>query len=146
MPGGGVELTARERLALSLAEGSSSSDWAAVGAFAGRRAFSRHPLLPGLALAFFGLFGVAGLELFAINADRPAAVLFPVGVSETQAFLDVVSSGGLPVRVTRSVFGAGVVWIAAANDPAFFSNVRSNGALIVMNPMAFGGCLLVAPR
>src|SRR6185369_6384843 len=131
MARGRVDLTAREQVALSLAEITSASDWTSVESAAGKSVFCRYPLLPGLVLSFLGLFGVAGLELFAINSDLPAAVLFPAGVSETDAFKDVVGAGGLPVRVTRSVFGDGVVWIAAANDPKFFSNVRSNGALIV---------------
>jgi hypothetical protein len=146
MSGERVGLTAREQSALSLAEISCSSDWIAVGPGTGKNFFCRFPLLPSLALTFLGLIGVAALELFAVNSDRPAAVLFPVGVSETESFNDIVNAGGLPVRATRSVFGDGVVWIAAADDPEFFSNVRSNGALLVMNSQAFGGCLFVVPQ
>lgn len=85
------------------------------------------------------------LEVFAIHPARPAAILFPAGISEEQAYLAIVNAGGLPVRPGRSVLHDGVVWIAAANDADFFSTIWHRGALAVINPVAFGGCLLELP-
>src|SRR5262245_48536577 len=85
-------------------------------------------LLPAIVFALIAFFAVAFLETFSINARRPAAVLFPEGVSEEQAFSAVIAAGGLPVRPQRSVLSDGVVWIAAADAPDFFDKVRSFGA------------------
>jgi len=102
-------------------------------------------LLPTTVFALFAFFGVAFLETFSVNAERPVAVLFPERVSEEQAFAAVVAAGGLPIRAERSVLSDGVVWIAAADAPDFFDAVRSRGAWAVINPYAFGGCFLVKP-
>src|SRR5688572_1687101 len=76
----------------------------------GRRDFG---LWPALILACLALVAVMALEVFAINPERPAAILFPAGISEEQAYLAIVGAGGLPVRPARSVLHDGVVWIAA---------------------------------
>jgi hypothetical protein len=102
-------------------------------------------LLPTLVLAMLAMLAVSGLETFSINPERPAAILFPETVSEEQAFAAVVAAGGLPVRLARSTFSHGVVWIAAAGAPDFFAKVKSYGAWAVINPFAFGGCFLVKP-
>lgn len=108
----------------------------------GRRDFG---LWPALVLSLLAIFAAMALEVFAINPARPAAILFPAGISEEQAYLAIVDAGGLPVRPARSVIHDGVVWIAAAADPDFFSSVWQGGALAVINPVAFGGCLLELP-
>jgi hypothetical protein len=102
-------------------------------------------LLPTLVLAMLAIFAVSGLETFSVNPERPAAVLFPGTMSEEQAFAAVVAAGGLPVRLARSTFSDGAVWIAAPGAPDFFSKVKSYGAWAVINPFAFGGCFLVKP-
>jgi hypothetical protein len=108
----------------------------------GRRDFG---LCPALIFACLAFLAVMGLEVFAINPERPAAILFPAGISEEQAYLDIVAAGGLPVRPAHSVLHDGVVWIAAAGDPDFFRDIWRGGALAVINPVAFGGCLLELP-
>jgi hypothetical protein len=85
---------------------------------------------------------VLALDVFTVPTGEPGAIFFPSGASETQAFAAIVAAGGLPIRATTSVFSDAVVWIAAAEDPAFFSTIVSHGALVVVNPLAFNGCFL----
>lgn len=85
---------------------------------------------------------VLALDLFTIRAGEPGAIFFPSGASEAQAFDAIVAAGGLPIRATTSIFSDAVVWIAAADDAAFFSTIVSHGALVVVNPLAFNGCFL----
>lgn len=99
-------------------------------------------LWPSLLLSGLALLAIAGLDLFAINPGRPAAVVFPRSVSADDGLRIVVAAGGLPIRLERSAILDQLVWVAAADDPAFFSRVRALGAWFVVNPAAFGGCLL----
>ena len=104
----------------------------------------RHSLgiWPSLLLSGLALLSIAGLDLFALNAGRPAAIVFPGSVSAEDGLRIVVAAGGLPIRPERSAILDQLVWVAAADDPAFFSLVRELGAWFVVNPTAFGGCLL----
>lgn len=101
-------------------------------------------LWPTLLLSGLALLAIAGLDLFAINPGRPAAVVFPRSVSADDGLRIVVAAGGLPIRLERSAISDQLVWVAAADDPEFFSRVRALGAWFVVNPAAFGGCLLAA--
>ncbi len=109
------------------------------------RARSSLGLLPAIAFAILAFLAVSALETFSINPERPAAILFPDGISEERAFAALVAAGGLPIRPGRSVLSDGVVWIAAADTSDFFDRVKSFGAWAVINPFAFGGCFLVTP-
>lgn len=143
------QLTRSERLALSLSGCETPTTWRRVepvDAVHNRSARRKSGLAPAVMLSVLAVFGVLALELFSIKLGQPGAIFFPSGKSEAQAFAAVVAAGGLPVRATRSVFGEGVVWIAAAEDPSFFSNVIDAGALAVINPFAFGGCMLADPQ
>jgi len=143
------QLTRAERLALSLSGcemPTTRRHVEPVNATGNRNARRRSGLAPAAILSVLAVFGVLALELFSVKLGQPGAIFFPSGQSEAQAFAAVVAAGGLPVRATRFVFGEGVVWIAAAEDPSFFSNVIDAGALAVINPFAFGGCMLADPQ
>jgi hypothetical protein len=148
-----VALTGTEQRALLLSPNYSFGDretriWRRVPATApyGRAAWRELGLWPAVVLAIFALMAVMALEVFAVNPRLPAAIVFPKGVALNEAFLAIVAAGGLPVRPTHSVFSDDVVWIAVADNPNFFSTVRAHGALAVINPVAFGGCLLVSAQ
>lgn len=96
-------------------------------------------------LPLLALIAVGCLDLFAINPDRPAAIIFPPSVSADDGLLIVAAAGGLAIRPERSAIFGQTVWIAAADDPDFFSRVRALGAWAVVNPTAFGGCLIEGP-
>ncbi len=95
-----------------------------------------------IGISLFAISWVLALDLFTVRAGEPGAVFFPSDASEKQAFAAIVAAGGLPIRATNSIFSDAVVWIAAADDPAFFSRIVSQGALVVVNPLAFNGCFL----
>ncbi len=113
----------------------------AAKAASGREA-RRLGLWPSLVLSIFALIAIAWLDLFQISPDRPAAVVFPPSVSPDDGLRIVVAAGGLPIRPERSAILDQLVWVAAADDPAFFDRVRRLGAWFVVNPTAFGGCLI----
>ena len=93
-------------------------------------------------LSALALMSIAWLDLFQISPDRPAAVVFPSSVSPDDGLRIVVAAGGLPIRSERSAIFDQLIWVAAADDPAFFQRVRRLGAWFVVNPTAFGGCLI----
>jgi hypothetical protein len=140
------QLTRAERLALSLVPTEMPRVWRsanqgeASGHHAARRSW--RGLVVATAISLFALVWVLALDLFTVRAGEPGAVFFPSGASEAQAFAAIVAAGGLPIRATTSVFSDAIVWIAAADDPAFFSTIVSHGALVVINPLAFNGCFL----
>ncbi len=110
---------------------------------AGRRPLG---LWPSLVLSALALLAIAWLDLFAVNPQRPAAIVFPSEVSADDGLRIVVAAGGLPIRPERSAILDQLVWIAASDDPQFFARVRSLGAWFVVNPSAFGGCLIARRR
>ena len=99
-------------------------------------------LWPSLVLAGLAFLAIAALDLFAINPERPAAIVFPPSVSADDGLRIVVAAGGLPIRPERSAVFDQMIWVAVADDPQFFSRVRALGAWFVVNPAAFGGCLI----
>jgi hypothetical protein len=135
-------LTDGERLALALLPGAPPTSWNAVRKTDPAKPRSRRGLGTAMAVSLAALAGVLALEVFTIRAGEPGAIFFPPGASEAQAFNAIVAAGGLPIRATTSVFSDAVVWIAAAEDPAFFSTIIGHGALVVVNPLAFSGCFL----
>jgi hypothetical protein len=97
---------------------------------------------PALLLPALAFLAILSLEVFAIDPSRPMAVVFAPGISADDALHIVVAAGGLPVRRERSVLTGQLIWVAAAEDPGFMNRVRRLGAWLVVNPYAFGGCLL----
>lgn len=144
----GGHLNSAERLALAMSHGAVPTTWRHVVPARGTAPASMHRrrgMAAALAAISIAVTGVLGLELFTIRPGQPGAILFPSGTSEATAFTEIVAAGGLPIRATRAVFGDATVWLAAAADPSFFSKVVSGNAIMVINPLAFGGCLLVQP-
>ena len=96
--------------------------------------------------ALFSVVGALALDVFAIRPGLPAAILFPQEASREDAFRMVVAAGGRPIRDARFRLWTGIVWIAAGEHPDFLQRVKSLGALVVINPLALGGCLLTRPQ
>lgn len=93
------------------------------------------------------LIALMCLEAFAINPSKPAAIFFRAGIDDEAGFRAIVSAGGLPVRPARSALSDHLVWLAdAGGDTDFFSRILDRGGLVVINPHAFGGCLLENAR
>lgn len=148
MTGTFKELTHAERSALALAGLDIPQVWRRLDTPDRRvhpAARRKGALASAIILSLLAVLGVLALQAFSVRDGAPGAVLFPSGTSEAQAFAAVVNAGGLPIRATRAVFSDGVVWIAAPADASFFSNVIDKGALVILNPLAFGGCFLAAP-
>lgn len=139
LPGSFAELTTTPEAALAALSAPVSTSIASPSP-----TLRRLGLWPALVLAMLAFLGVSGLETFTIDPARPAAILFSDTVSADQAFAQLVATGGLPVRPARSALGDGVVWIAAAGSPDFFTRIKAAGAWVI-NPFAFGGCFLVKP-
>jgi hypothetical protein len=99
-----------------------------------------------VAAGLLGVFGALALDVFAVAADRPAAILFPARLSSADASAEILAAGGLPVTETRLFFWSGVVWIAAPGAPDFLAQIKARGALAVINPLGLGGCLFAGPR
>jgi len=99
-------------------------------------------LWPAFLLPALAFLAILSLEVFAIDPTRPVAVVFSSGVSADEALEVVVAAGGLPIRRERSALTDQLIWVAAIDDPDFPARVRRLGAWAVVNPYAFGGCLL----
>ncbi len=65
------------------------------------------------------------------------AVVFPPDTGYEQAMGEVMSSGGLPVRVGSFDF----IVIAASDDRDFTDHVKEKGAVFVFSPLIKGGCI-----
>jgi len=101
-------------------------------------------LWPALLLPALAFLAILSLEVFAVDPSRPVAVVFSSAMSADEALHVVVAAGGLPIRRERSALTDQLIWVAAVDDPDFLSRVRRLGAWAVVNPYAFGGCLLGA--
>lgn len=95
-----------------------------------------------LLLALFGLLAVAALHVFAIDSEGQVALIFPANLSDTQSFQFIADAGGRPIRIGRSLLTDSKVWLAKGDTPDFVPRVRASGALFVINPYAFGGCVV----
>lgn len=102
-------------------------------------------LWPALVLPALAFLAILSLEIFVVDPARPVAVVFSSGFSPDEALNVVVAAAGLPIRRERSALTDQLIWVAAVDDPDFLTRVRGLGAWAVVNPYAFGGCLLKAP-
>lgn len=98
------------------------------------------PLVPAL----LGLISIAALDVFAVNTARPVAIIFPQGTGDDTAFAAIIAAGGQPIRKGRSRVMDGTIWVALGDSPDFPGRVRAAGAWLVVNPYAFGGCLITS--
>jgi hypothetical protein len=106
---------------------------------------SASPWLSWLPLALMlalGFIAVVTLEVFVPRPDRAVGVIFPTGTTDDSAFATIVAAGGRPIRTETSAFGGVRIWVALGDTGEFPTAVRKGGALFVVNPYAFGGCLL----
>ena len=97
-----------------------------------------------LLLGLIGLLAVAGLHVFAVKPDAQVGIIFPADMSDDASLLAIVAAGGRPVRTGRSLLMDRKVWVAQGDTPDFSRNLRRLGAWLVVNPYAFGGCLIRA--
>jgi hypothetical protein len=97
-----------------------------------------------LLLGFVGLLAVAGLHVFAVKPDAQVGIIFPADMSDDASLLAIVAAGGRPVRTGRSLLMDRKVWVAQGDISDFSGNLRRHGAWLVVNPYAFGGCLIRA--
>ena len=95
-----------------------------------------------LIVAVGGLLAVAGLHVFAVRPDAPVGVIFAASMSDEASLLAIVAAGGRPIRVGRSMLMERKVWVAQGEDSDFSQKLWAHGARLVVNPYAFGGCLI----
>ena len=97
---------------------------------------SRRPFLAAFVLMAASSFVLGGLEAQPKDGGDVAAV-FPPWISGTGAFERVAEAGGAVIR-------AGVVdtiLVAHSDDSDFARRLHRAGAWLVLDPVAFGGCL-----
>lgn len=100
-------------------------------------------VLPALLLATVAFFGVTAMQFTGafgagIGALPQVAVVFPPWVDLTEAATRVAGADGRPVRQGRFEN----IVIAAPNGPGFIDDLYEQGAILVVDPIAFGGCFV----
>ncbi|MGO8919905.1 MAG: hypothetical protein ACLQJR_28735 [Stellaceae bacterium] len=74
------------------------------------------------------------------DASEVAAV-FPPWMAQQAALMRVAAAGGVVVR--QGVLDT--ILVVHGDDPGIGSRLYAEGALAVVDPVAFGGCLVKAP-
>ena len=98
--------------------------------------WSQRPLLAALLLMTASSAGLAGLE--AQPGDgRTVAAIFPPWIDAAGAFGRMADAGGEVVRVGL----LDTILVGHSDDPAFVDRLHRLGAWLVLDPVAFGGCL-----
>jgi len=97
---------------------------------------SRRPLLAALSLMAASTVAMAALEARPRDG-RDVAAIFPPWVGATDAFGRVAQAGGVVVR--QGIVDA--ILVAHGDDPEFATRLEGVGAWLVLDPIAFGGCL-----
>jgi hypothetical protein len=103
---------------------------------AGKSRFMR-PGPVAAALCALSVVGMAALETRPRDRTQVAAVFSP-WTSGERAFAQVAQAGGLVVR--RGIIDAIVV--VQGDDPALIDRLYAAGAWAVIDPSAWGGCLV----
>jgi hypothetical protein len=98
--------------------------------------------LPLALMLALGFIAVVALEVFVPRPDRAVGVIFPTDTTDDSAFATIVAAGGRPIRMETSAFAGIRIWVALGDTGEFPAAIRHAGALFVVNPYAFGGCLL----
>lgn len=93
--------------------------------------------LAASAMAVASLVALAGLEARPRGFAEVAAV-FPPWLTRDQAFAAVVAAGGVVVR--QGIVGT--ILVVHGDDPGVIGRLRAAGAWAVVDPVAFGGCLV----
>jgi len=98
---------------------------------------ARRPLLAALVLMAASTVALAGLEARPREGSDVAAI-FPPWVTGVGAFARVAQAGGSVVRP-----GAlDTILVAHSDAPGFAERLQTVGAWLVVDPIAFGGCLV----
>lgn len=88
-------------------------------------------------MAIASLVALAGLEAKPQGFAEVAAI-FPPWVTRERAFAAVVAAGGVVVR--QGI--AGSILVVHGDDPGVIPRLHAAGAWAVIDPVAFGGCLV----
>jgi hypothetical protein len=92
-------------------------------------------------LAVAGLAAIARFEARPPRGAEEVAAIFPPWMDRERALALVASTGGLVVRQ-----GAlDTVFVVHGNDPGLIDRLYAVGAWAVVDPVAFGGCLVRRP-
>jgi hypothetical protein len=94
------------------------------------------PWLPALALLFVSVFGGAWLEFRPKSAGQVAA-FFPPWWSGKESLEAVAAAGGAVVRFG----GLQNIVVVASSDPALLRRLHAAGAVLLLDPVAVGGCV-----
>ena len=98
---------------------------------------------PALLLAAVASISVSVMQLSgafggSLGALPQVAVVFPPWTDFGDAISRVAAADGRPVR--QGLFGN--IVIAAPNDTGFIAKLYDQGAMLVVDPIALGGCLV----
>jgi hypothetical protein len=91
------------------------------------------------AMAMASVIALAGLQARPRGFAEVAAI-FPPWMTREQAFAEVVAARGLVVR--QGVVGS--ILVVHGEDPGVIDRLYAEGAWAVIDPVAFGGCLVRA--
>jgi hypothetical protein len=94
-----------------------------------------------LGLALAGLVALGWLQARPL-AGAEVAAIFPPWTSRQTAFFSVLEAGGLVVR--QGVVDT--VLVVHGEAPQLIDRLYAAGAWAVIDPRAFGGCLIGRPR
>lgn len=89
------------------------------------------------------VMAAASVAALAVLEARPrdfseVAAIFPPWMARERALAAVISAGGLVVRQGA----VGSILVVHGNDPGVIGRLHAAGAWLVIDPVAFGGCLL----
>jgi hypothetical protein len=94
-----------------------------------------------LGLALAGLIALGWLQSRP-QAGAEVAAIFPPWTTQQAAFFSVLEAGGLVVR--QGI--ADTVLVVHGEEPRLIDRLYAAGAWVVVDPRAFGGCLIGRPR
>lgn len=94
-----------------------------------------------MAFIAFHLFSAALMVALLATAPDPSgavALVYPPGLTVSEAFLRAAATGARPIRF------ANVDWIVVVvpepDDAGFVARAHAGGALVILNPVVAGGC------
>jgi len=90
------------------------------------------------ALLLLSLLALPTLALRAPTANQEVAILFAPGTEHEEAFRAVIGAGGLSTREG----GWPNVIVARFPEPLGWSGLWKMGALVALDPLAFGACFV----
>jgi hypothetical protein len=93
--------------------------------------------LAAAAMAVASVLALAGLEARPQGGGEVAAV-FPPWMGRERAFAQALAAGGAVVR--QGIVGT--ILVVADDDPGVVDRLYAAGAWAVIDPVAFGGCLV----